>query len=78
MQKVSDFFKVEPQYFLEGDTVFNVETSNNSAIGNIHLSTINNNISEDILKNIVTNQEQIERLMEMQNKLLEKLMNNQS
>lgn len=23
MQKISDFFKVEPQYFLEGDTIVN-------------------------------------------------------
>jgi len=75
MQRVSEFFKVEPQYFLEGDTIFNVETSNNSAIGNIHISTINS-ISEDLLKTVMDNQKQISHLMEMQNKLIEKLLNN--
>lgn len=81
MQRVAEFFKVEPQYFLEGDTIFNVETSNNSAVGNIHVSTINNNIDGDLFKSFVQNQEQISRqqeqisqLMEMQNKLIEKLL----
>jgi transcriptional regulator with XRE-family HTH domain len=81
MQKVAEFFKVEPQYFLEGDTIFNVETSNNSAVGNIHVSTINNNADGDLFKSLVQNQEQISKqqeqinqLMEMQNKLIEKLL----
>lgn len=81
MQRVAEFFKIEPQYFLEGDTIFNVETSNNSAVGNIHVSTINNNIDGDLFKSFVQNQEQISKqqeqisqLMEMQNKLIEKLL----
>ncbi|WP_449401346.1 hypothetical protein [Chryseobacterium wanjuense] len=83
MQKVAEFFKVEPQYFMEGDTIINVETSNNSAVGNIHMSTINNNIDSDLFKSFVYNQEQITKqqeqisqLMEMQNKLIEKLLKN--
>ncbi|SEW01250.1 Transcriptional regulator, contains XRE-family HTH domain [Chryseobacterium wanjuense] len=76
MQRVAEFFKVEPQYFLEGDTIFNVETSNNSAVGNIHMSTINNNIDNDLFKSVMQNQQQISQLMEMQNKLIEKLLKN--
>ncbi|MBB4804755.1 transcriptional regulator with XRE-family HTH domain [Chryseobacterium defluvii] len=76
MQKVSDFFKVEPQYFLEGDTIINdIETSNNSAVGYISTLTINNNIDGDLFKNFVQNQEQITHLIEIQNKLIEKLFN---
>lgn len=81
MQRVADFFKVDPRYFLEGDTIFNVETSNNSAVGNIYDSIINNNVDEDLFKSLIKNQEQINKqqeqisqLMEMQNKLIEKLL----
>lgn len=77
MQKVSDFFKVEPQYFLEGDTVINdIETSNNSAVGLISTLTINNNVDADLFKNLVQNQEQMNQLMEMQTKLIERLLKN--
>lgn len=77
MQKVADFFKVEPQYFLEGDTVINdIETSNNSAVGYISTLTINNNVDGDLFKNLIQNQEQISQLIEIQNKLIEKLLNN--
>lgn len=74
MQKVAEFFKVEPQYFLEGDTIINdnVETSNNSAIGNI--PTVNNTLNEDLFKSVMQNQQQISQLMEMQNKLIEKML----
>ncbi len=76
MQKVAEFFKVEPQYFLEGDTIINnnVDTSNNSAIGNI--PTVNNTLNEDLFKSVMQNQQQISQLMEMQNKLIEKLLKN--
>ena len=76
MQKVAEFFKVEPQYFLEGDTIINVETSNNSAVGNNNVSNINNNVDEDLFKSVMQNQQQISQLMEMQNKLIEKLLKN--
>lgn len=84
MQRVAEFFKVEPQYFLEGDTVINdIETSNNSAVGYFSNYTINNNIDGDLFKSFVQNQEQITKqqeqisqLMEMQNKLIEKLLKN--
>jgi transcriptional regulator with XRE-family HTH domain len=78
MQKVAEFFKVEPQYFLEGDTIINnnVDTSNNSSVGNIGDTNINNNVDEDLFKSVMQNQQQISQLMEMQNKLIEKLLNN--
>jgi transcriptional regulator with XRE-family HTH domain len=78
MQKVAEFFKVEPQYFLEGDTIINnnVDTSNNSSVGNIGDTNINNNVDGDLFKSVMQNQQQISQLMEMQNKLIEKLLNN--
>ncbi|MDR6515805.1 helix-turn-helix domain-containing protein [Chryseobacterium camelliae] len=76
MQKVADFFKVEPQYFLEGDTIVNnnIETSNNSAVG--YVSTVNNTLDNSLLETVIANQDQINQLMEMQNKLIEKLLKN--
>jgi len=76
MQKISDFFKVEPQYFLEGDTFINdVENNNGMLVNNFNNANgIVNNVSEDLLKNVVNNQQQISQLMEMQNKLIEKLL----
>jgi transcriptional regulator with XRE-family HTH domain len=77
MQRVADFFKIEPQYFLEGDTIINdIEESINSSIGNIGDTTINSNIDENLLKNLSINQDQINQLIEMQNKLIEKLLKN--
>ncbi|WPO81707.1 helix-turn-helix transcriptional regulator [Chryseobacterium sp. JJR-5R] len=76
MQKIADFFKVEPQYFLEGDTIVNnnIEKSSNSSVGNIGDTTINNNTDQALLENVINNQHQINRLMEMQNKLIQKLL----
>ncbi|WP_294283775.1 helix-turn-helix transcriptional regulator [uncultured Chryseobacterium sp.] len=75
MQKISDFFKVEPQYFLEGDTIVNnnIETSTNSAVGNIGDTTINTT-DQNLLENVINNQHHINQLMEVQNRLIEKLL----
>lgn len=82
MQRVAEFFKVEPQYFLDDQIVQNNSDNNhNSAVGNIYSTvTIHNSIAHDVLENLVQNQEQITKqqeqishLMEMQNKLIEKL-----
>ncbi|MDQ1856102.1 helix-turn-helix domain-containing protein [Chryseobacterium sp. WLY505] len=82
MQKVSDFFKVEPQYFLDDQIVQNnTDNNHNSAVGNIYSTvTIHNTISESILENLIQNQEQlgkqqeqITQLMKIQNKLIENL-----
>lgn len=77
MQKVAEFFKVEPQYFLEGDTFINdIENNNGMLVNNFNNSNgIVNNVSEDLLKNVIDNQQQISQLMEMQNKLIEKMLN---
>lgn len=76
MQRVADYFKVEPKYFLEDQIVQNNSDNNhNSAVGNIYSTvTINNNIDEDLFKTIMQNHEQISQLMEMQNKLIEKML----
>ncbi|KQT24121.1 hypothetical protein ASG22_08885 [Chryseobacterium sp. Leaf405] len=78
MQRVAEFFKIEPQYFLDDQIVQNNSDNNhNSAVGNIYSTvTIHNSIAEEVLKNLVQNQEQISQLMEMQSKLIEKLLNN--
>lgn len=82
MQKVSDFFKVEPQYFLDDQIVQNnTDNNHNSAVGNIYSTiTIHNTIAESILENLIQNQEQlgkqqeqITQLMKIQNKLIENL-----
>jgi len=76
MQKVAEFFKVEPQYFLEGDTFINdIENNNGMLVNNFNNSNgIVNNVSEDLLKNVIDNQQLISQLMEMQNKLIEKML----
>jgi len=76
MQKVAEFFKVEPQYFLEGDTFINdIENNNEMLVNNFNNSNgIVNNVSEDLLKNVIDNLQQISQLMEMQNKLIEKML----
>ncbi|KQT26001.1 hypothetical protein ASG22_04725 [Chryseobacterium sp. Leaf405] len=68
MQKVCDYFEVDPNYFLEGETVINEVQTNNGVVYN---KGTFNNFSEEILKN----QEQITKLIESQNKLIEKLLN---
>jgi len=85
MQRIADFFKVEPQYFLD-DQIFQNNTDNNhsSAFGNAYSTiTIHNTVSENVLESLIQNQEQISKqqtqmsqLMEMQNRLIEKLLKN--
>lgn len=67
MQKVCDYFEVDPNYFLEGETVINEVHTNNGVVYN---KGTFNNFPEEILKN----QEQITKLIETQNKLIEKLL----
>jgi len=61
MQKVCDYSEVDPNYFLDGEIVINEVQTNNGVI---------NNFPEEIIKN----QEQITKLIEAQNKLLEALL----
>lgn len=76
MQKVAEFFKVEPQYFMDDQIVQNnTDNNNNSAVGNIYSTvTINNTVTDDLVKSLVQNQEQMSQLMEIQNKLIEQLL----
>lgn len=76
MQKIAEFFKVEPQYFLD-DQVFQniVDNNHSSAFGNPYSTiTINNTFADELVKSLVQNQEQMSQLMEMQNKLIESLL----
>lgn len=79
MQKVAEFFKVEPQYFLDDQIVQNnTDNNNNSAVGNIYSTvTINNTVTDDLVKSLIQNQEQMSQLMEMQNRLIEQLLKKQ-
>ncbi|MXS69910.1 helix-turn-helix domain-containing protein [Flavobacteriaceae bacterium W22] len=76
MQKVAEFFRVEPQYFLD-DQVFQniVDNNHSSAFGNPYSTiTINNTFADDLVKSLVQNQEQMSQLMEIQNRLIEQLL----
>ena len=73
MQKVCDYFEVDPAYFFNGDTIIN-NVHDNENNGGVMLGDNNgtiNNFPEEILKN----QEQITKLIETQNQLIEKLLN---
>lgn len=79
MQKVAEFFKVEPQYFMD-DQVFQniVDNNHSSAFGNPYSTiTINNTFADDLVKSLVQNQEQMSQLMEIQNRLIEQLLKKQ-
>jgi transcriptional regulator with XRE-family HTH domain len=73
MQKVCDYFEVDPNYFLDGETVINEVQTNNGVVYN---KGTFNNFPEDLLKNVVNNQDKIAKLIETQNKLIEKLLKN--
>jgi len=79
MQKVADFFKVEPQFFLDEQMIQTNTDNHNSAVGNMHHSTItinNSTTSESVLESLIQNQAQISQLIDLQNKLIEKLLKN--
>ena len=71
MQKISDYFNVTPDYFLEGETVINEVQTNNGVVYN---KGVFNNFPEDLLKSVANNQEQITKLIEVQNRLIENLL----
>lgn len=79
MDKVCSFFEVDFSYFLESGVVNNFETAENN---NISCETgIINHFPERLFDTLCKNQEQISnqqeqigKLMEMQNKLIEKLL----
>lgn len=74
MQKVCDYFEVDPNYFLEDQIIQNNIENKVSAIS-IYGSPVVNAVSSEILENLAQNQEQITKLIETQNQLIEKLLN---
>jgi len=75
IDKICDFFKVDFQYFLN-DTVSQTNQENkNSAISIYGNPIVYNNLPENVIESIIKNQEQITKLIEMQNILLESLHN---
>jgi len=75
INKVCDFFDVDFQYFLNDSFSQTNQKIKNSAVFNFGNPIINNNFSEDVIESIIKNQEQITKLIEMQNTLLNSLHN---
>ncbi|MDR0801654.1 helix-turn-helix domain-containing protein [Fluviicola sp.] len=77
MQKITDFFQVDLQYFFDDHIVqSNTDNNHHSAAGNIYSTiTIHNSVPEDVLENLIRTQNQISKLMEIQSQLIEKLIN---
>jgi transcriptional regulator with XRE-family HTH domain len=73
MQKVCDFFNVEPNYFFDDPITQNNTENQNSAITVFGNPTVNVQPTE-YLEHIIRNQEQITKLIETQNKLVEGLL----
>jgi len=73
MQKVCDVFDVDADYFLEDGTIINdIETNNGIVLNNNN--GIVNSFPEELLKSVANNQEQITKLIDTQNKLIERLL----
>lgn len=73
MQRVCDFFDTDANYFMEEGTIINDIENNNGVVLNNN-NGVFNNFPEDLLKNVMTNQEQITQLIETQNRLIESLL----
>ena len=73
MQKICDYFSVDSSYFFEKGMIINdIENNNNVVLNNNN--GIFNNYPQGLLENIEHNQEQITKLIEVQNSLIESLM----
>lgn len=73
MQKVCDYFEIDPNYFLDDQIIQNNTENKASAITVYGNSTVNT-VSSEILENLAQNQNQIIKLIELQNKLIENLL----
>ena len=71
MQKVCDVFDVDADYFLDSETVINDVQNNHGVVYN---KGIFNSFPEELLKSVACNQEQITKLIDTQNKLIERLL----
>ena len=75
MNKVCDFFGVDFQYFLSDNFSQTNKENKNSAISIFGNPVVYNNLPENVIESLMKNQEQITKLIEMQNILLESLPN---
>ena len=77
MNKICTFFNVDFQYFLNDSFSQTNQKNKNSAISIFGNPVVYNNLPENVIEPIIKNQEQITKLIEMQNVLLESLHNYQ-
>jgi transcriptional regulator with XRE-family HTH domain len=73
LHKICDFFKVDFQYFLEDSLSQTNQNNKNTAISIFGNPVVHNYLSENIIEAIIKNQEQITLLIEVQNRLIDKL-----
>ena len=78
MNKLCDLFNVDFQYFLNDACSQTNQENKNSAISIFGNPVVYNNLPENVIESIIKNQEQITKLIEMQNILLESLQNYQN
>jgi len=78
MNKLCELFNVDFQYFLNDSCSQTNQENNNSAISIFGNPVVYNNLPENVIESIIKNQEQITKLIEMQNILLESLQNDQN
>ena len=73
LSKIAEALKVDINELLADEKI--VQNNSDKAIGNIHSQvTINNHFPESILEILLSNQEKISNLLEMQNKLIESIL----
>ena len=75
MQKVCDFFQVDPKYFLEDSiTQNNSDNATGSIYNNVNALTVNNSVPDSLLETLIANQTQITSLIETQNNLIDQFL----
>jgi len=75
MDKICNFFDVDFQYFLNDNFSQTNQENKNSAISIFGNPVVNNSLPEIVIESIIKNQEQITKLIEMQNILFQRLHN---
>jgi len=75
LHRIAKALDVDINDLLVDDSI--VQNNSDKAIGNIHSQvTINNHFPENVLEVLMSNQEKITHLLEIQNKLIESIMKN--
>ncbi|QQV03358.1 MULTISPECIES: helix-turn-helix domain-containing protein [Chryseobacterium] len=75
LMKIADFYETDVYDLLDESPI--VQNNTDRAVGNIHNNntvTINNSFSEELVESIIKNQQDITKLVEAQNKLIESLL----